>query len=288
MTLDELLLLVHTVHGRAFNVKGRAVHGQSGGGAWFATDEGGRPVVLKWFDDEGVALRYEMLERALGQLRKRGYPAPEYGPILVVPGATVSVQGVLPGITGYGIGPRLVERIVELNALQEDIAAPVNPISWGTFIQHSLVEGEIGWAMHEPLRMHSPRARHLLERIERIGAEINPWRFTADGISHLDLHTGNLLLTGDDHLSGVVDWEGACDGDHRFDLVTFAHNLGTLGLSTLAEPVWKELESTLDADVLRAYVAHMVLRLVDWQIRNDPPDVEHQMDIGEALLQRYA
>jgi aminoglycoside phosphotransferase (APT) family kinase protein len=191
-------------------------------------------------------------------------------------------------MTGYAIGPRLVERILELNELQDDVAAPVNPQSWGAFMQHSLLDGEIGWAMHEPLRLHSTRARRLLERIERIGADVQPWRFKADGISHLDLHTGNLLLTGDDHLSGVVDWEGACDGDHRFDLVTFAHNLETLGHHALVEPVWKHVEATLEPDTLRAYVAHMVLRLVDWQIRNDPGDVEHQMDIGEALLNVYA
>ena len=117
---------------------------------------------------------------------------------------------------------------------------------------------------------------------------VQPWRFKADGICHLDLHTGNLLLTGDDHLSGVVDWEGACDGDHRFDLVTFAHNLETLGQHALVEPVWKHIEATLEPDIVRAYVAHMVLRLVDWQIRNDPGDVEHQMDIGDQLLARYA
>jgi len=286
-TLDEVLGRVQAEHGLTFNVKGRAVHGQSGEGAWFATDDDGRDVVLKWFDDEGVALRYEVLVRSLAVLRERGYPVPEYGPIVVVPGVTLSVQYVMDGITGHALGPKVVRDVLALNELQVDVPAPVNPMSWGTFVVHSLVEGEVGWAMHEPLRTHSLRARHLVQRIEGIGHQTESHRFHPTGIVHIDLHTGNMLLTGDDELAGIVDWEGACYGDHRFDLVTFAHHLVATGNGALSVPVWEVLEATVDPHVLRAYVAHMVLRLVDWQIRHDPPDVENQIDVGELLLGRY-
>jgi hypothetical protein len=288
VSLPESLALVRELHGVSFTVKGRSVHGQSGDGAWFATDDEGRPVVLKWFPDEGVALRYEMLERALTELRRRGYPVPEHGPVLVVPGATIVAQSVMPGMTGHAMGPAVVDRILELNELQAGVQAPTNTVQWGAFVQRSLVHGENGWAMHEPLLLHSTRARRLLERIERVGAAVEPWRFPRDGIVHLDLHQGNLLLDGDDSLSGVVDWDGACDGDHRFDLVTFAHNLEVTGMAALAEPLWLEVETALEPAVLRAYVTHMVLRLVDWQIRHEPSDVTNQLDVGERLLDRYA
>jgi hypothetical protein len=286
-TLEEVLGRVEREHGVSFNVKGRAVHGQSGEGAWFATDDDGREVVLKWFEDEGVALRYEVLLRSLAVLRERGYPVPEYGPILVVPGVTLAVQGVMDGITGHALGARVVRTVLQLNDLQVDVPAPVNPMSWGQFVVHSLVEGEAGWAMHEPLRTHSPRARHLVQRIEGIGHQTESFRFHPTGIVHLDLHTGNMLLRGDDQLAGIVDWEGACYGDHRFDLVTFAHHLVATGNGALSVPVWEVLEAAVDPHVLRAYVAHMVLRLVDWQIRHDPSDVDNQLDVGEMLLGRY-
>lgn len=286
--LDEILDRVFDEHGLRYTVKGRAVHGESNEGAWFAVDEAdGRDVVLKAYPDEGAVLRFEMLSRTLEELRERGYPVPVYGPVVVVPGVTLVVQSVLDGITGHTIGPHLVQQVLELNELQVDVPAPVNPMSWGTFMVHSLVSGESGWAMHEPLRDHSSRARRLAGRIEGIGHQTESHRFHPDGIVHLDLHTGNMLLDRDDSLSGVVDWDGACYGDRRFDLVTFAHHLSSTGNGRLAAPVWALLEAIVDPHVLRAYVAHMVLRLVDWQIRHDPADVTNQLDVGEALLAQY-
>lgn len=287
MSLTDALEQVAQRHGITFDVRGRAVHGESDEGAWFATDDDGRDVVLKAFPDEGAVLRFEMLMRSLDVLRERGYPVPEYGPILVVPGMTLVVQTRMDGSTAHNLRWPLVQRIMDLNELQADVPAPVNPRSWGAFVVHSLVDGEQGWAMHEPLRRHSPRTRHLLDRIEGIGSATESHRFGPNGIVHLDLHPGNLLVHADDRLAGVVDWEGACYGDRRFDLVTFAHNLTVSGNGALATPVWALLEAVVDPHVLRAYVAHMVLRLVDWQIRHDPPDVKNQLEVGEALLDRY-
>jgi hypothetical protein len=287
-TLLDALARVEAEHGLRYEIRGRAVHGQSDEGAWFAVDAAdGRPVVLKAYPDQGAVLRFEMLVRSLEVLLERGYPVPVYGPVVVVPGVTLVVQSVLPGITGHRIGPRLVQRVLELNELQVDVPAPVNPLSWGAFVVHSLVEGENGWAMHEPLRSHSSSTRQLLGRIEGIGHQTESHRFHADGVVHLDLHGGNMLLDGDDSLVGVVDWDGACFGDRRFDLVSFAHHLTTTGSAGLAEPVWALLEAVVDPHVLRAYVAHMVLRLVDWQIRHDPHDVPNQLAVGEELLARF-
>jgi hypothetical protein len=287
--LLDVLPRVEAEHGLRFEVRGRAVHGESDTGAWFAVDASdGRPVVLKVYPDEGAVLRFEMLMRSLDVLRERSYPVPEYGPVVVVPGVTLVVQSVLRGITGHRPGRRLVNRVLELNELQVDVPSPVNPLSWGAFIVHSLVEGENGWAMHEPLRTHSIESRRLLARIEGIGHQTESHRFHADGLVHLDLHTGNMLLDGDDLLVGIVDWDGACYGDRRFDLVTFAHNLTASGDANLATPVWALLEAVVDPHVLRAYVAHMVLRLVDWQIRHDPHDVPNQLAVGTALLDRFS
>ena len=55
----------------------------------------------------------------------------------------------------------------------------------------------------------------------------------------------------------------------------------------MAVPAWAVLAATMAPEVLRAYVAHVVLRLVDWQIRHQPSDVTNQLDTGERLLNRY-
>ncbi|MFJ9140385.1 MULTISPECIES: phosphotransferase [Streptomyces] len=52
----------------------------------------------------------------------------------------------------------------------------------------------------------------------RIGAG-HPDRLSGDDAVHLDFHPGNLPAAGGS-ITGVVDWDGAARGDHRFDLAT--------------------------------------------------------------------
>ena len=48
------------------------------------------------------------------------------------------------------------------------------------------------------------------------------------------------------------------------------------------------LEQTLPRDRLRAYWAHMSLRLVDWSIRHHgPADVDLWLDVAEIGVRRY-
>jgi hypothetical protein len=288
-SIDEVLARVRDVHGCSYVDVHRAGEGQSGEGAWFAIDDDGRPVVVKWSPDETVAHRYEILLRTLAALRARGYPAPSYGPILVVPGATVAVQQRLPGQSGVTATADVVGRVLTINELQVGVTdAPLlDHGSWGELIVHSLVVGENGYCQHESLRAWSPRAATLLERIEGVGATTTPSALPVTGVVHYDLHVGNLLVD-DGTLVAVIDWEGASLGDPRFDLVCFAQHLEGRGWSPLAVPAWRVLQATVAPHVLRAYVAHVVLRLVDWQIRHQPSDVTNQLAVGEGLLDRYA
>lgn len=287
--IHDVLARVRETHGSSYTEVRRATEGQSGEGAWFAIDDYGLPVVLKWFPDETVAQRYAILLRTLAALRARGYPAPAYGPIFVVPGATVAVQQRLPGQAGVPATAALVDRVLAINELQVGIAdAPLlDHGSWGELIVHSLALGESGYCEHESLRAWSPRAAALLKRIEDVGLTTTPSELPVRGVAHYDLHVGNLLV---DHgaLVAVIDWEGASLGDPRFDLVCFAQHLEGRGWSSLAVPVWRELETTVEPRVLRPYVARVVLRLVDWQIRHQPADVPNQIDVGERLIARYA
>ena len=135
--------------------------------------------------------------------------------------------------------------------------------------------------MHEPLRTGDRRSAAVLDRVEAVGAD--PAWFPTDGLVHLDLHTDNILVGDDGTLTGIIDWEGACAGDHRFDLVTFAYDLDGHD-----QPVWDVVEASgIEPRVLRAYVAHLALRFVDWQIRHHPEDVPRQLDRAERVLDRY-
>jgi aminoglycoside phosphotransferase (APT) family kinase protein len=61
-------------------------------------------------------------------------------------------------------------------------------------------------------------------RIEALGRNMDARRLPASGVAHLDLHTDNVLIHKD-ALTGIIDWEGACAGDPRFDLGQLAFDL---------------------------------------------------------------
>ena len=102
------------------------------------------------------------------------------------------------------------------------------------------------------------------------------------GLVHFDLHTDNVLALDDGTLTGIIDWEGACAGDHRYDLVAYAFDLDGHG-----QQIWDRVEPLVEPHMLRAYVAHMALRRTDWAIRHHPEDVPRQLDRAERLLDRY-
>ena len=92
-----------------------------------------------------------------------------------------------------------------------------------------------------------------------------------------------MLALDDGMLTGIIDWEGACAGDHRFDLVAFAFDLDGHG-----QPIWDVVEAAdVDPRILRAYVAHLALKGTDWAIRHHPEDVPRQLDRAERVLDRY-
>jgi aminoglycoside phosphotransferase (APT) family kinase protein len=253
---------------------------------WFATAPDGTPVVLKWFPDEAVAERYARLLPGLDELRSRGVPVPEYPHVLVVDGWTLSAQRVLPGASVRNPSAAMVQQVVECVGAMAGIECPLLPpdgLAWGESVVNTLTVGVDGWAMHEPMRAGGRRSAALLDRVQAVGAEADPSWFPTSGIVHLDLHTDNLLAGEDGLLTGIIDWEGACGGDPRFDLVRFAFDLDGHD-----QPIWDAVEATgIEPRVLRAYVAHNALRCTSWQIHHRTDDVLRQLDRSERVLDRY-
>ena len=164
----------------------------------------------------------------LDELRSRGVPVPEYPHVLAVDGWTLSAQQVLPGASVRNPSRAMVEQVVECVAAMAGVACPLPAPDlrpWGASVVHTLTVGVDGWAMHEPLRTGGRRSAAVLDRMKAIGADADPAWFPTDGLVHLDLHTDNILFDDDGPLTGIIDWEGACGGDHRFDLVRFAYDL---------------------------------------------------------------
>jgi aminoglycoside phosphotransferase (APT) family kinase protein len=263
---------------------GHALGGRSQG-AWLATASDGAPVVLKWSPDESMAARYAALLPGLDVLRTRGVPAPKYLHVGAFEGGTLSVQQLLPGRSEDNPSPAVVETMVRCIAAKAGITGPppaAKQATWGEFIVGALTVGLDGWAMHEPLRGGGRRSAAVLDRAEAVGAEAAPGWFPDDGLVHRDLHTDNVLIYSG-RLSGIIDWEEACTGDHLFDLVAFAFDLDGHD-----QPIWDVVDAAgFEPRVLRAYLAFLTLKCTAPAIRHRPDDVARQLHRAERVFDRY-
>jgi aminoglycoside phosphotransferase (APT) family kinase protein len=254
-------------------------------GAWLATAPDGAPIVLKWSPGEAMAERYAALLPGLNELRARGVPVPEYLHVSIFDGGTLSAQRFVPGRSEDNPSPEIVNAMVKCIAAKAGIAGPppaARERLWGAFVVHTSTAGEDGWAMHEPLRTAGPRCADVLRRIEAVGADADPSWFPTDGLVHLDLHTDNVLIDNG-KLSGIIDWEEACAGDHLFDLVAFAFDLDGHN-----QPVWDVVDATdFDPKVIGAYVALLALKCTASAILHGPDDVPRQLDRAERVFDRY-
>jgi Ser/Thr protein kinase RdoA (MazF antagonist) len=270
---------VNAKHGLGYTVVQPMAEGEASH-ATLVADSDGRHRVLKWWpgDDGDLAYVQAAAER-VDRLRARGYPAPRYVLISHLDGVVLVIQELLDGRPPATLLPSHIDQLIAFNELQRDTQrrAP----EWGEFIGSTLLHGADGYCLHEPLRRHSPQAAELLERVIAIGRETDPGDLPACDIAHFDLHHLNVLVQGD-RVTGVIDCEGARTGDRAFDLVTLliCSDEGRLD-EDAQEWLWSLLQERRRPEPLRAYMAHMSLRLTSWWAVHHPRDAPDRW-IGHA------
>ncbi len=253
-------------------------------GAWRATAPHGGQVVLKWSANPGMVADYAKLCPSLNTLRGRGVPVARYLEVIPFEGGTLSVQQFLPGRSQDRLPPAVVAAIVGFIGAKAGIGGPgpADAHNWGGFVVQALRKGQDVWCAHAPLRDWGPASAAFLDRIEALGAAADPDWFLDDGLVHLDLHTDNILIEGD-RVTGIIDWEGACTGDHLYDLVQFAFDLDGHDQS-----IWEIVDAAgLRPEVIRAYVALLVLQSMSAAILDRPSDMERQLARAERVFDRY-
>lgn len=258
---------------------GERAPGGASQGAWFGA-KGELQVVLKWCPGETMLARYSALLPSLRELQRRGAPVPSYLEAIPCSGGVLSAQSVLRGRSQDRVSPGVVAELWAAVSAQAGLPAPPPPgeSSWGAFVARGLADRAD--ERHEALRSWSERSKRLLERVQAAGVGLDPAEFPSGDLVHLDLHTDNVLVEGD-HLTGIVDWEGACAGDLRYDLVQFAFDLEGHGQS-----IWERVAALeLPPRVLRAYVALLVLKCTSSAIWAHPHDVPRQLERGERVLE---
>ena len=256
---------------------GRLPHGE-GTGAYEVRRADGTSAVLKLFTGDVFDLGGST--ELTDALRARGYPAPMIDTAGVVDGVRYEIQQRMPGepleqATSDRVGP-----LRELIQLQRDVGLPGRG-PWLDDMVSSVVDGCTGYCEHAAMIDHSDETRTMLERLRRIADQARGVAISDADVVHYDFSPYNVLVVGD-RITGVVDWDGATSGDAAFDLVTLA--AFTYDYSVRDELL--AVAATLtEPRALALYAAHMVLRQVDWSLRNHgETEVAWFMGIGTDLL----
>jgi hypothetical protein len=255
---------------------GRAARGESGGAFVVETTNEER-WVLKW-NEAPLAFREQQLVW-IDRLRGSGYPIPRHIAV-AINGGTAVLQRFLHGKVGAPVTADLAAELVGLVGLQAGKAGP-GPTGWHDLVVGSLTVGLDGWCIHESLAGYSSRSRALLDRIRTAGRSAGS--LPALDLVHLDLHTGNVI-SDCGRVVAVIDWDAIQPGDRTADLVKFAFTAMQTAsddvLGSLWDPILLDTNGTVEV-----YVAHVVLNLVDWQIRFHPELADVAIACGEKAFE---
>jgi hypothetical protein len=194
--------------------------------------------------------------------RQAGLPAPEYELAADIGSAFVVVQELRPGQPPSTVDERLLEQMIAYNGLLRGLLSDGPP---AREIDLYLLTSGPGFCLHEPLAGYDRRTAQVLDWAREVGAGRN----TADGddLVHMDYHPDNILVHSG-QISAIVDWDGAGRGDGLIDLVTLRFDLAQRA-PALARWLDAQISPAVPVDRLRAYWAHMSVRLIDWAIRHN-------------------
>lgn len=181
--------------------------------------EGGELRVLKVLPPE----RQADVRRAVaiaGRLRTLGVPVPDPYLVGTAAGRVFTLQERCPGVVAQPF--RVDHARAALKTWELHVGACPEGGAWPEAVGRALTAGDPSlWVDHRPVRAVGGRAAALLDEIVRVGRSFDLRCLAATDAVHLDWHHRNVLVDGGT-VTAVVDWETACPGDARFDLVTQA------------------------------------------------------------------
>jgi hypothetical protein len=250
----------------------RPASGGESGTVWWATDRAGSVTVVKVMPEAApdVAERLRALPTLVARLRGRGYPAARILAVGRIPGLAFWVQEKLPGTAldpgpGHAAVARLLPELIARNDAQAGLGT--GPGGWPSLLLGTLATGADGYCVHATLAAR-PDTRELLRVVRRIGDRCGPAVPAGDDFVHYDFTPANLLSDGT-AITGVIDVNPpVLAGDRAFDLATLLFYC--YDHDGVRERLRARLLELASPPAARAYLAHMVLRQVDWSLRYYP------------------
>jgi Ser/Thr protein kinase RdoA (MazF antagonist) len=273
-SLDDLQRMVGEQAGLDLVALRPASGGESRTAFWI-TDRAGTVSVLKIMPGAGpeAAGHLRALDAVLARLRGRGYPAPRFRAVGHAPGLVFWVQQQLPGSAldrgqpepDHAVLARLLPELLRLNDAQAGLGTGTR--GWPDLVSRTLTAGGDGYCLHATLQAR-PDTRDLLRVVRRVGARCGPAIPAGDDFVHYDFTLANLLSDGT-AITGVIDINPpVLAGDRAFDLATLLFYL--YDQDDIRDLLRARLLDLAGPQAACAYLAHMVLRQVDWSLRFHP------------------
>ena len=279
--VDRVLVMDETLHGESRST--------------FAVAAGDDEFVVKLVPGAQRAINNQRrLVRLVRELRRRGYPAPEYVGVGESGGTIFTVQRRLPGQTlhaGPGMPPApelfaaVLPSLLAAIELQRDAGDLAQP-PWPAWLLRTIETGGDGYCLHATMRQ-APRTAALLDRLQTLARRSRRDEVTTRDVVHFDMNPANILHAGG-RLSGVVDWnipfDGAGQGDRGFDVATLLFY--TYDIEQTREALWERALELSGLAWTTVYLCHLSLRQVEWSRRHSPSSADDArfMAIAEAVL----
>ena len=283
MQIQELLKHINATHHTTLTLVKQYAQGEQG--AFAVIDPDQKRYVLKWRPALEHAHHVQYMRAVTNHLRDQGYPAPDYQWYGHALGGTYTIQTTLPGAPIQQLTQPLLTRLLELNALQID-QAPPGPRDWPAEVVNTVLSGGQGYCLHTSLQQTSPLTARLLQQLQAIVLQHRETITRTNDIVHFDFQHANILVD-QQAISGIVDWDGTCAGDAAFDLATLLFY--TYDEMAIRERLWHHLLQHTPLSVVSVYLAHLILRQVDWSLRHhDQRTSDRYIARSQAVLQEIA
>jgi len=280
MNAADVLAHINERRGTSYKIVGRYRQGESGTASRVA-DAADNRFVLKFGASTNVEVRDAHPARTTARLRSLGYPAPEYVAVGIVGETWYVLQTALRGDPiGSRVSLALLPQILHLNDLQRGQGESTSEEP--DRIIRGVMEGYAGYCVIDTLRTYSTESAAMLDALQRIVAAHASECPKRNDIVHFDFHTNNVLME-DARVTGVIDWEGSESGDCAFDLATMLFYTWSFG--DFRDALWRALLERTTRGAAAVYLAHMIVRQLDWSMRHHPLEaVDRYMRISGDII----
>lgn len=283
MEFAKLLQHINAIHQTTFELGQRYPDGEQG--AFAIIDQQENQCVLKWHAKPSDMYKLEEARTITDRLYSLAYPVPRYLFIGSALNGVYSIQQALPGSPMRHLTAALLSRLLELNQLQQD-QAPASHQNWHREAVNTVLRGGDGYCLHTSLQHYSQSTANLLQELQRLVSTHQNEPHRTNDIVHGDFQHANILVHNG-QVSGIIDWQAPGAGDCVFDIATLLFY--AYDDPAMRDQLWRYALARTSLKLLSVYLAHLILRQVDWSLRfHDRPTGTRYIARGEALLQEIA